>query len=64
MPYYEDIVFLSDIPRYHATHNPDQTAFVYEDKETSYKDFNIRTMNVIATKSNNKNKILKVKRLS
>ena len=46
MPYYEDIVFLSDIPRYHATHNPDQTAFVYEDKETSYKDFNIRTEKV------------------
>ena len=37
MPYYEDIVFLSDIPRYHANHNPDEVAFVFEDKETSYK---------------------------
>ena len=46
MPYYEDIVFLSDIPRYHSAHNPDQIAFVYEDKETSYKDFNIRTEKV------------------
>jgi acyl-CoA synthetase (AMP-forming)/AMP-acid ligase II len=46
MPYYEDIVFLSDIPRYHSAHNPDQIAFVYENKETSYKDFNIRTEKV------------------
>jgi fatty-acyl-CoA synthase len=46
MPYYEDIVFLSDIPRYHANHNPDEVAFIFEDKETSYKEFNIKTEKV------------------
>ncbi|MGY9041048.1 MAG: AMP-binding protein, partial [Alphaproteobacteria bacterium] len=46
MPYYEDIVFLSDIPRYHSLHNPDQVAFVYEDRETTYKEFNIKTEKV------------------
>ena len=36
MPYYEDIVHLCDIPRYHAKHNPDEIAFIYEDKQTTY----------------------------
>ena len=43
MPYYEDIVHLCDIPRYHAKHNPDEIAFIYEDKQTTYKDFDLKT---------------------
>jgi acyl-CoA synthetase (AMP-forming)/AMP-acid ligase II len=39
MPYYEDIVHLCDIPRYHAKHNPNEIAFIYEDNQTTYKEF-------------------------
>ena len=46
MPYYEDIVHLCDIPRYHAKHNPDEIAFIYEDKQTTYKDFDLKTEKV------------------
>ena len=34
MPYYEDIVHLCDIPRYHAKHNPKEIAFIFEDNQT------------------------------
>ena len=35
MPYYEDIVHLCDIPRYHAKHNPDEIAFIYDAKRSA-----------------------------
>jgi len=46
MPYYEDIVHLCDIPRYHAKHNPNEIAFIYEDKQTTYKEFDLKTEKV------------------
>ena len=53
MPYYEDIVHLCDIPRYHAKHNPNEIAFIYEDKQTTYKEFDLKTENKLSLKSDN-----------
>lgn len=43
MPYYPEIKTLGDIARFHGQQRPDATAFVFEGRETTYKQFDERT---------------------
>lgn len=47
MPYYPQIQTLGDIARYHGSHRPDATAFVFQDRVTDYATYN-RYTNQIA----------------
>ncbi|MFL2834172.1 MAG: fatty acid--CoA ligase [Alphaproteobacteria bacterium] len=41
MPYFDEIVHLSDIARVHGKRCPNKKAFIFEDRVTSYKEFDI-----------------------
>lgn len=43
MPYYPEIKTLGDIARYHSQHRPDATAFVFKDRVTDYRTYNLNT---------------------
>lgn len=43
MPYYPEIKTLGDIARYHGEHRPDSTVFVFKDRTTDYKTFDLHT---------------------
>ncbi|RLT93988.1 fatty acid--CoA ligase [Ketobacter sp.] len=43
MPYYPEINNLGDIARYHGQHRPDATAFVFKDRVTDYRTYNLNT---------------------
>lgn len=46
MPYYPEIRTLGDIARFHGAKRPDSTAFVFEKRSTSYRQFNENTNQV------------------
>jgi len=46
MPQIEEIIFLSDIPRFHSERCPDKIAFVFEDRSVTYGEFNTFTEKV------------------
>ena len=46
MPYYPEIRTLGDIARFHGVQRPDSTAFVFEKRSTSYRQFNENTNQV------------------
>lgn len=43
MPYYPEIRTLGDIARFHGRERPDATAFVFENRTTSYRQFDLNT---------------------
>ena len=46
MPHFEEIVHLSDIARFHGKRCPDKKAFIFEDRVTTYKEFDVNSERV------------------
>jgi len=46
LPHFEEIVHLSDIARFHGKRCPDKKAFIFEDRVTTYKEFDVNSERV------------------
>lgn len=46
MPFFPEIKCVGDVPRFHGQTRPDQVAMVFEDRISTYKEFDDRTSQV------------------